>query len=247
MTFDEVFALAVELGYQDYQLPTESSNLEARFEQLKAAKRNVESYYSSASGLLDELRALGIPLPDYIQQLALHPDLRAVPVLIRWLPRIDDPNAKSEVISMLETKWAQPDGKQALFAEYDRIERIDQALDPSVSSIRYSLVDALSRLATESDFGFFLRVASDPANGKARTLAASVLGRWKRQRAKSVPVLMGLLEDDSDSVYWSAAHALGLLREHSAEIPIQKRLDIEQDSYKRQKLTEALKRIQSAS
>jgi HEAT repeat protein len=243
VTFDEVFALAVELGYADYQLPKEDGDRDAQYKQLSAAKHNLESYYASASGLLQELRALGIPLPEWIQQVALNPDPRAVPILIEWLPRIDDRRAKSEVVALLGEKWAQPEGKQALLEEFDRIRPED---DPDPDSTRFRLVSKLAALAKDSDADFFVRVASDPVNGSARLPAAAALGRWKRQREKSVPVLMELLHDDSDFVYWWAAQALGLLREPSAENPIQKRLDAEQDPYKRQKLKTALKRIQAA-
>lgn len=244
VTYDEVFALAVELGYAADQLPQEGQDLDAIYEQLVGAKRRLESYYASASGLIDELRALGIPLPEWIQQVALNPDPRAVPVLITWLPLIEDRTAKAEVISLLAKDWAQPEGKEALLTEYRRIRPEDDLGD---NSTRWLLVDALGRLAKQSDVDFFLEVASDPRNGATRGLAASTLGRWKRQRERTVPVLLNLLDDDADAVYWSAAHALGLLREPAAELPITKRLDGEQDPFKRQKLTAALKRIQSAA
>jgi HEAT repeat protein len=61
--------------------------------------------------------------------------------------------------------------------------------------------------------------------------------RIRRRRIRARP---------SDSVYWSAAQALGRLREPTAEDPIQTRLGAERDSYKRQKLKEALKRIRAA-
>ena len=79
------------------------------------------------------------------------------------------------------------------------------------------LADAFARVATTDDVDSLIDIASNPINGSARPGAAEALGRFKKHRDKSVPVLMVLRNDKSDCVYSSAAHALGLLREQSAK------------------------------
>ncbi|WP_158866941.1 HEAT repeat domain-containing protein [Leifsonia sp. AG29] len=238
VTFDDVFALAAELGAN---LPNPHTDVEDYYEFLLRRKAAFESYARATAELIADLRGAGVRLEgDRLSQLRLHPDHRAVPILARSLSQIHDLTVVGEVAEILSDRWAQPGGKRALIEEF---ARVDPDSDPGPDSRRFKLANAFARVASVDDVDALIEIVANPKNGSARKLPAEALGRFKKRRDESVPVLMELLEDRTDGVYSSAAHALGLLREPTATAPIESLLAIETESFHRPKLNMALKRI----
>ncbi len=65
-----------------------------------------------AAPLLAELEAGGLPTEDFGHFTTLRPMAfdfeRSVPILLRWLPRMDNPLAKEVMVRSLTTRFAKP-------------------------------------------------------------------------------------------------------------------------------------------
>ncbi|MFE4469384.1 HEAT repeat domain-containing protein [Leifsonia sp. NPDC056824] len=243
VTFDEVFALAVEIGESSDFLPQAGDDLEAIYARLVNKREWIQAYQSAAAPLFSALSAEGIR----IRRMA---DIRfldipeAIPVLIRWLPRVTQEDLKRDIISTLGDRRYFPQSKQALIDEFYRIDPKD---DPGDNSVRFLISNVLARNAKAADIELMMTLAEDPRNGSARTSPIQALGRYKAKRALTVPLLMVLLDDDRDYVWAYAAVALGLLRVSEARDKIAERLKAEDHPDWIIDLKKALKRIDEAA
>ena len=243
VTFDEVFALAVETGESTDLLPRPGDDLDAIYKRLLAQRQWMRDYQEAAAPLFGDLNAAGIQ----IRRLAEIPFLDitgAIPILVQWLPHVSDPDLKRDIVSVLGDRRYFPQAKQALIDEF---YRIDPDRDPGDNSVRFRISDVLARNAKAGDVELLMALAREPRNGGARTPAIQALGRHKSKRALTVPLLIALLEVESDRVWAYAAVALGLLRVAGAREKILERLKAEDDPDWIIDLKKALKRIDESS
>ena len=184
-----------------------------------------------AAAVIDDLRAAGYDV-DWIS------DLRrlgvkyhsAVPILIGWLPRVDNRNVLESVVRTLSVPWARPQAARPL------IELFARTAD---EMLRWAIANGLEVVADDSVYDDLLRLFSDPASGRARQMLALALSRFPKRAATSVPVLLKHL--DEPDIYGHVIIALGRLRADVADAirPFER----DERAWVRSEARKALKRI----
>jgi hypothetical protein len=195
---------------------------------------NRSSYQNAAAPLLRDLAKLGYVVPT-IGALR-HGKRRysdAVPLLARWLPRMDDRYVKEDVVRTLSVPWAKS-ALPVLLAEY-------RVGDKENLGLRWAIGNALEVVADDSVFDDIVELARDPSSGRAREMVVAALGNMRDPRA--VEILLELLADDAVSGY--AAMGLGKLRAAVARPFILPLLE-HPERWVRQEAAKALKRIDTA-
>jgi len=129
-------------------------------------------------------------------------DLRAaIPVLLEWLPRIENRDVKEHVVRALSDRLARPEAAPVLVSEFRRAE--DDVL-------RWAIGNALAEVADDSVFREVAEFTQTARFGKAREMVRGAAGDMHQHRAEAIIVLRGLLADDQ--VAGHAPIALGKLR-----------------------------------
>lgn len=167
-------------------------------------RRAVREIQEALRPVMAELRQIGFAQAD------LH-DLRrsgvryekAIPILLRWLPRLGHSDAKEDLVRTLSVPWAKGEATVALLDEYRKAPRTEEGL-------RWAIGNALEVLIDRPVVDDVIRIVSDPANGRSRQMFVLALGKCGRDRTKVVPVLRELLQDDD--VAGHAISALGRLK-----------------------------------
>jgi HEAT repeat protein len=122
----------------------------------------------------------------------------AIPVLIKWLPLVNDIAVKTELVRALSTKWAKPEAAQPLIEEFRKapMEKV---------SFKWAIGNALSEVADATVFDEVAELVRDKQHGRAREMLAVALANTKAPQA--VDILVELLDDEQ-----IAGHALMGLR-----------------------------------
>jgi HEAT repeats len=153
-----------------------------------------------------ELRSLGYPRDSLEGFVTNRLDVcEAVPVLLRYLPKIDDEAVKEQIVRGLttpETKQVRPEAVAVL---------IDEFRTSDDHYLRWAIANALAEMADEDDFDEVASLARDQRYGKSREMLALALGRMKME-PRAVDVLLELLDDDV-----MAGHAIIGLRKLKAK------------------------------
>lgn len=177
-------------------------------EEIRRIQQAMDEFSKAAAPLLEELTQAGYPL-DRLSDLYRNKTYankscyqRAVPILLRWLPQIDNLRVKDEIVRILSVKWAKPAAALPLIDEFLR------APDYSVSSYKWAIGNALSVVADDSVFDDIVKLVQDKQHGRAREMVVVALGNMSNPRA--VDVLLNLLNDDE--VAGHAIFALGKLK-----------------------------------
>ncbi|TAK33868.1 MAG: HEAT repeat domain-containing protein [Chloroflexota bacterium] len=157
-------------------------------------------YALAAAPVLAELAETGFPVETigelYGTPLYYEP---VIPILLRWLPRMENLRVKSDIVRALSVKWAKPIAAPVLIQEYRRVPTFP------ASDMRWTVGNALSVVADDSVFNEIVELVRDRQHGKAREMVALALANMKNPRA--VDVLIELLDDEE-----VAGHALMALR-----------------------------------
>jgi HEAT repeat protein len=85
----------------------------------KTREQALEEYHAHVRGLLEDLRRIGIDV-DSAQALRQQgkPYPAAIPVLIRWLPRVSLPRVKEDIARTLSVPWSSPEILPILLDEF---------------------------------------------------------------------------------------------------------------------------------
>ncbi|MDE2127795.1 MAG: HEAT repeat domain-containing protein, partial [Armatimonadetes bacterium] len=125
----------------------------------------------------------------------------AIPILLKWLPRVAVPNAKKFILSTLSVPWARTAVIQPLIREFLTWPNNDDGY-------KWSVGNALELVADQSAFEQLLAIAGDRSNGASRAMIVLWLGKMKDPRAEAM-----LIESLSDpSVLYCTVEALGKLK-----------------------------------
>jgi len=166
---------------------------------------NVENYSRIAEPVLKELATAGYRVSTISELVQTKTEYRsAVPILLRWLPRISDQQVKNDIVRTLSVPWARPAAAPVLIDEF---QKVDDA------QLKWSIANGLAVVADDTVFEDILRLAQDPGTGKARQMLVLALGNMEDPRA--INVLMGLLDDEP--VVGHAIMALGKLKAAAAQ------------------------------
>lgn len=181
----------------------EEQDFVARRKQLKEERdRNVDRYQVAARGVLADLGAAGFEvesIADLVRSGTTYAE--AVPILVRWLRKVEDPWVKEDIVRTLSVPWAT-DAASTLIAEFEHVE------DPTGTGLRWTIGNALEVLARDEIAEQMISLARKPEYGVARQMV--VLGLGKLTDPRVVPILIDLLEDED--VMGHAVMALGKLR-----------------------------------
>ncbi|MCP4303944.1 MAG: hypothetical protein GY788_03495 [bacterium] len=207
-------------------------------QRLRMAERDESRrrYHQAASGLLADLRAAGFDV-DVVSELKEAGDSRAVPVLVRWLPRVDYLPLKRDIIATLGSRWGRPDAARPLIEEFHRTL---PPADLSETGLRWFIGDALERVADESVLNELIEIASDVGLGRDRSLVVAALGNVPGAADRVVPVLIELLDDSVVAGY--AAMAVGKLGAIEARPKLQE-LAVHREKWVRDEASKALARV----
>lgn len=159
----------------------------------------------------------------------------AVPILVRWLPRIGDRYVKEDIIRTLSVPWA----KAALPV---LIEQYRTADDDQGIGLRWAIGNALEVVADDTVFDDVVSLARDRRYGRAREMVVAALGNMRDRR--TVRVLLELVTDDSVAGF--AAMALGKLRAQEARPAVEQLLK-HPKLWVRKEAAKALKRMEAKS
>jgi len=129
----------------------------------------------------------------------------AIPILLKWLPRVDNYDIKEEIVRTLSVPWAKPDAARAMAREF-------LTADPSQDSYKWAVGNGLSIVADDGVIDDVIELATDCRHGRARQMLAIALGNMRDPRA--FDVLVELLKDSEISGH--AVMGLGKLRAASA-------------------------------
>jgi hypothetical protein len=151
-------------------------------------RRNRETYYRAAAPVLRDLVALGFQVESVGDlRRRYDPYLSAVPVLVKWLPKVQDTYVKEDIIRTLWVPWAGGEATQALMAEFEAAD------DDRQPGLRWVIADALATVAGEGDLEGIARLARDRRFGSAREMLTDALGKMRSPEARMV--LLELSDD----------------------------------------------------
>lgn len=197
----------------------------------------IREYREAAAPVLADLARAGIEVDsiDELYNRAL--SYRSViPMLLHWLPRVQNADVKEDIVRALTVKWARPVAAGALTKEYE------QAPDSSVVGLKWAIGNALSVVADDSVFDQIVQLVRDKRHGRAREMLALALGNMRNPQA--VDVLVELLDDEE-----MAGHAvigLGKLKAERARPHIERFLS-HPKAWIRQEAKRALAKIDKAA
>lgn len=148
---------------------------------------------------LDQLRQAGIEFQ------------AAIPILVRWLPKISNEQVKESLVRTLSVPWAKPEAVQPLIAEFQRTDV------PQSDELRWAIANGLAVTADDAVLDQLVALVTDRKYGRAREMLALALGNCRDPRA--VEVLIALLAEEQLAGH--AVMALGKLRSGIARSRIQ--------------------------
>lgn len=193
----------------------------------------IVSEQASAQVLADLAKA-GFPV-GYIGELR-HKKLNyrtAIPILVHWLPRVNDVRVKEDIVRTLTVKWAKPHAVKTLLDEYRK------AAGPSSRSLKWAIGNALSVIGDDRVFDDIAELVQDRRHGTSRQMLAVALGNMRDSRA--IKLAIDLLSDDE--VAGHALIALGKLKEKKAAPQIEQFLN-HPKAWVRQEAKRALAKIE---
>jgi len=199
-------------------------------------QRRIAAFMEAAKPILSELSQVGFDI-EWIQDLYHKPyDYRiAIPILLRWLPRVENPDVKEVIVRALSVPWARHTEAPALLVEEFRRSEGD-------SGLKWAIGNALSVVADDDVLSDIIGLIKDPTHGQAREMLAVALGNMKTPDVKYF--LIELL--DKEDLVGHAIMALRKLKAKEARPAIERFLT-HPKSWVRREAKKALARIDKMS
>ncbi len=155
----------------------------------------------------------------------------AIPILIKYLPQIENSSVKEQVIRALTVKWAINTNASRILIEEFRKSKNDLHLCWVIGS-------ALEVLAKKDIQGDIINLVEDPFYGTARQMLVLALSKMDKNYVE--PVLISLLNDET--VRGQAIISLGKLRSNKAK-PFLEMLTNDNNSWIKRETKLALEKI----
>jgi HEAT repeat protein len=172
----------------------------------------------AAAPLLEELGVAGFPVEDVDDLRRGYKNYEAaVPVLLRWLPRVEHREVQYAVARALSRPFARPAAAPTLIAAFQGtvIRR------PVDGYVKWWIGKAIGVVADKSVFEELVMLVRDKRHGPAREML--VVGLARTRGPRTIDVLIELLDDPD--VAGQAVEALGRLRAVKALPAIQRLRD----------------------
>jgi HEAT repeat protein len=169
---------------------------------------SVAAIRAAEAPVLKDLAAVGLVV-DHVQDLYLRRfDYRAaIPVLVRWLPVVDDPTVKEMIVRGLAVRWSRDSAVPTLIHEFRTTH------DESDSGYRWAVGNALEVTASKKHVKDLIEIATHQAYGRSREMVVLRLARIQDEAV--VGALLSLLSDPV--VAGHAVSALAKLQPPGAE------------------------------
>jgi len=158
----------------------------------------------------------------------------AIPILIKWLPRIENLDVKEDIVRALSVSWAKHTAAPKLMVEEFRKYG-------AYPGLLWAIGNALSVVANDDVLNDIVGLIRDKTYGKAREMLVVALGNMKSPDVKYT--LIELLEDEDLAGY--AIMALGKLKCKEAR-PFIERFLTHPKSWVRREAKKALAKIDKA-
>lgn len=174
----------------------------------KIAKKREEAIHNYAKNVvyvLEDLEKIGVIVDTISDICKLNQSYykKAVPILLKWLKKIEDEDIKEEIVRTLSMPWAKP------IAAKPFIEEFIDAPNEALSSLKWAIGNGLSIVADDSVFEEIVNLVKNKKHGKSREMLAVALGNMSTPQA--ISVLIDLLKDEE-----VAGHAIMGLRKLNA-------------------------------
>jgi HEAT repeat protein len=178
--------------------------MKARANEQRARRRREGLSWPEAEPLVAALEAAGIDTVDFglfgPASFTTFDFERAAPILVEWLPRVEDPRVKDAMVrSLAGQRGARGEGTRRLIAEFRRPTHADE------DNLRWVIGNTLATLAGPADADAIIELLRDRSAGQARQMLCDALSRTKDPRR--VAELIDLIDDDTVS-----GHAILALR-----------------------------------
>jgi HEAT repeat protein len=171
----------------------------------------VRANREAAQPLVDELARAGFEIAE-LGDLPLERTRRRkqyrtiVPILVRWLQRMDNTDVRLAIVLALAVPEARPDAVQPLIDAFEAEDCNDRRGFHVKSQIAY----ALSVVADDTAFKDIVRLIRDERHGQCRQNLVWALGNVKNPEAKQV--LLEVLQSRDALIAPHALRPLGRLR-----------------------------------
>jgi HEAT repeat protein len=203
-------------------------NVEASREKILEARRKL------IEPILTEMKEAGVNAKGIEAKDLVAGDYRkAVPILLKWLPIVEDAYVKETIVRSLSVKYARPLATHVLLEEFHR------ASPEAELGLKWAIGNALSIVAEKADVDDLLAIVKNPVHGRAREMVVSALGGLKEPKA--IPILVDLLNDED--VVGHAIKALGKLKAIEALPAIKKYLN-HPNAWVRREVEMAIKKLE---
>lgn len=201
-------------------------------------------YAHNAAGLLKELASLGFQVESVGELARQHVKYEvAVPVLLKWLPRVGYLPLAEDIVRTLSVGFARKHALPEFLKFFRQPPEVDDPMRPATSEpasehLRWVIGNGLGIFAGPSVANELIELALDRRLGQARTQIVLALPKTKDGRVADV--LVGLLSDSTVNAF--AVEALGKMKMTTAREPIAELLE-HPDRNVRDQAKKALKRI----
>jgi hypothetical protein len=152
--------------------------------------------------IIDDLAQIGIYVEWVSDLIYKYPSMyqtnhrEIIPILLRWLPLIENPDVKEAIVRALSVPWAKGVAARPLIEEFRKAQNW---------LLKWAIGNALSVVADKSVFDEVVELVRDKRHGRAREMLPLALVKTKDPRV--VPILIELLNDEE-----IAGHAVSALR-----------------------------------
>jgi HEAT repeat protein len=195
----------------------------------KEQRENIREFNEAAKPLLEALATAGFP---HVEELRRWREYRgAVPILVEWLPKINNYRVKESIVRALTVKWAKPSATPVLISEFRDAEE-------TADSYKWAIGNALETIDDRGAAGELIELLRDKRHGSTRQMLAIALGRTGDLRA--FDVLIDLLDDEG--VVGHAVVGLGKLADPRARPRLESFIS-HQKAWIRRAAKQALSRI----
>jgi hypothetical protein len=175
-------------------------------------ERSTVTYDEEAEPILIALLKEGlslVSLDDLINQPMNYKS--AIPILIYWLPLVQNVRVKETIVRALSIPWAKKTEAQKLLVHEFLVA------EPAFG-LQWAIGNALSVVADDVVLTDLIELVLDKRHGKAREMVTMALGNMKGPRAEDV--LISLLADEE--VAGHAIVALGKLKSKKSILAIER-------------------------
>jgi HEAT repeats len=162
-----------------------------------------EEFKEAAAPLTTELASAGYEISSLSDLAQSNQYKGAIPILIKWLPKVTNVRVKETIVRDLSVPWAKGLAEAALLAEFGA------ASDSENLGLKWAISNALEVLATDKIFDDLVELIRGKRHGTARQMLVMALGKMKNPKA--VNILLGLLDDEE-----VVGHAVIALRKLNA-------------------------------